>query len=602
MNEGDDATLPDTRGGLTDPVPRVSAVDLGERYEVGPLLGRGGMGEVRLARDLRIDREVAVKLMHGAHRDELTLGRFFREARVQGVLEHPAVVPVHDLGIDRDGNPYFVMKKLSGMSLQEVLTSKDPSVAERWPRRTLLARLIDVCLAVEFAHSRGVIHRDIKPANIMIGDYGEAYVLDWGLAKVSAEGESFRGVAPLSGDDIGHTLVGDLLGTPGYMSPEQARGEAVDWRTDVFGLGCVLYEILTGFSAMPRGIAALAISVGAPHHRPSERTSDIPPELDDLCVRATVANAADRPTARELAAGLQAYLDGDRDDARRRELADEAVATAREAARRPGDEGRAIAMRSASSALALDPSHQGAQEVLGSLLFDIPDTLPAEAVAAADQERGEVRQRVIRKAGFTYLFSIFVLAGTFVLDVRQVWPIVLGIVLCATTSTYAFLLARRPMPMASPWFIGFTLVNCATVSTTGLIFGVLLMLPMFVIGSLSAFLSLPTRHSPWTIIGIHLLPMGVLLTLELTGILPRSFDISAGTLVITPYALGITPLSLALVFGSSFLVQLGSTIDLQSGFRVAQEAAQNRIHAQTWHLKQLLPREGTLETGRTPKV
>jgi eukaryotic-like serine/threonine-protein kinase len=595
VDDRDDATMPDTRAANTEPVPRVSSNDLGERYEVGPLLGRGGMGEVRLARDLRIDREVAVKLMRGAHRDEVTLGRFFREARVQGVLEHPAVVPVHDLGIDREGNPYFVMKRLSGTTLHDVIAN--PS-EDKWPRRTVLARLIDVCLAIEFAHTRGVIHRDLKPANIMLGDFGEAFVLDWGLARISDEGDSFRGVAPLSGDGNGQTVAGDLLGTPGYMSPEQARGEVVDWRTDVFALGCVLFEILAGVPALSRGMAGLAEAISSPHHRPSERSADVPPELDDLCVRATTAEAKARPTARELAGGIQAYLDGDRDVVRRRELADAAVQAAREA-KISGD--RATAMREAGRALALEPDHQRAQELLAALLFELPDTMPAEALVAADLERGEVRRRVIRKAAATHLVATGALAILLVLPVRHYWPIVFGMMMSTATAALAYVMSKRPMPMASPLFIVFGLMNCLTIATGGLLFGVLLIMPMFIIGSLSAFMSQPVRHSPWTMVILHVVPVALLLALELSGALPRSFELSGGTLVITPYTVDLSPLTLVVVFVLSFGVQVGSTFDIQYGFRQAQETAQNKIHAQTWHLKQLLPRSDKLDTGPVPK-
>src|SRR5438552_2243942 len=128
-----------------------------ERFDLGPVLGRGGMGEVRLARDLRVDREVAIKLLRGAAGPD-AVARFLREARVQARLDHPAVVPVYDVGVDDEGVPYFAMKRLTGVTLQQVLETGDP----RWPRRQLLARFVDVCLAIELAHTRGVIHRDLK--------------------------------------------------------------------------------------------------------------------------------------------------------------------------------------------------------------------------------------------------------------------------------------------------------------------------------------------------------------------------------------------------------------------------------------------------------
>src|SRR5262245_54230255 len=170
------------------------------------------MGEVCLARDARVDRDVAVKVMLPAFRaDPAIVARFLREARIQGRLDHPAIVPVHDLGVDRDGNPYFVMKRLTGTGLDAVLAGG--ADANRWPRRLLLTKLVEVCLAVEFAHTRGVIHRDLKPANIMLGDFGEVYVLDWGIAK-SAEDAATpadRSIGVATSD--GRTIEGQMLGT-----------------------------------------------------------------------------------------------------------------------------------------------------------------------------------------------------------------------------------------------------------------------------------------------------------------------------------------------------------------------------------------------------
>ncbi len=128
-----------------------------------------------------------------------------------------------------------------------------------------------------------------------------------------------------------------------------------------------------------------------------------------------------------------------------------------------------------------------------------------------------------------------------------------------------------------------------------------LIMPMFIIGSLSAFMSQPVRHSPWAMVLLHVVPVALLLALELSGVLPRSFELAGGKLVITPYTVDLSALTLVLVFVLSFAVQVGSTFDIQHGFRQAQEAAQNRIHAQTWHLKQLLPRSGKLDTGPVPK-
>ena len=610
VSQGDDATMPDTRQGPRPSGP-AAAADLGERYEVGAVLGRGGMGEVRLARDVRIDREVAVKLMRSAQHDEASLGRFFREARVQGVLEHPAVVPVHDLGIDPTGNPYFVMKRLAGTTLADLLVSADPALRARWPRRQLLARLVDVCLAIEFAHTRGVIHRDLKPANIMLGDFGEAYVLDWGLARIADEREELRLVTPLSGDDlgnaatgVGHTAVGDLLGTPGYMSPEQARGEVVDARTDVFALGCVLFEILTGAPALPRGLEGLAAAIAAPCHRPSTRAAEVPPELDDLCARATAAEAAARPTARALADGIQAYLDGDRDTARRRELAEAHARSARAALDAATDDAsdaaRATAMREAGRALALDPANALAQHVLGRLLLAAPRTMPAEALLAADAERGETRQKVIRWAAYGFFGLLLSVLGLLALPVRATWPVLGLAALTGLTCLALRGVSRRPMPMRDPRFLLVIGLTSAMLTGAGIILGPLLIMPIFMVGAISGFLGQHTSYSPWIIITAFVAPWLLVLGLELGGVLPPSIRFEDGELVLRAWLIDLTPRTTAMILGLSIVTQIVNTTFVALTGRRAQERAQDRVHAQRWHLQQLLPHGGDVEPAPGP--
>jgi serine/threonine-protein kinase len=592
LNEGDDATLPDTR-----PSPSSSSLsgraanpELGERYDLGAVLGRGGMGEVRLARDTRIDREVAVKLLRTSARDDETVGRFFREARVQGVLEHPAVVPVHDLGIDPKGNPYFVMKRLTGITLADVIASTDREVAVRWPRRQLLARLVDVCLAIEFAHTRGVVHRDLKPANIMLGDFGEAYVLDWGLARVGGESPSFRQVVPISGDGVSETRAGDLLGTPGYMSPEQARGEPVDARTDTFALGCVLCEILIGKPVLPRGLEAISVTLELTEVRPSLHAADVPPELDDLCARATAADRSRRPSARELADRIQAYLDGDRDVARRRELAAEHAVAAERAFAQPTDAARATAMSEAGRALALDPSNALAQQLLSRLLLVVPDTIPAEALAAADEERVEGRRRVLRRAAWGYLAGVPMFALMLTLPVRHAWPLYAAMVITAMMFAFARFLSRQPVTSFNRSQFLFVAAHMIVMSISGVLFGPLLLLPFFIIGSLSAFLAQPSLDRPWAVVVLHLAPLVVMFTLEGLGLVPASFHVEHHALVLESWVFELTPTSFVVIFALSFAVQLASTIDVQGDFRRGNEAAQNQLHATAWHLRQLLPR------------
>jgi serine/threonine protein kinase len=256
------------------------------RYRIEHLLGRGGMGEVFSARDDRIGRSVAIKRLRIDQAGGDTRARFLREAVIQGRLEHPAVVPVHELCETDEGQAFFVMKQVSGTVLADVLPKLaygDPEIIERFPRQLLLRAFVEVCLAVEFAHARGVIHRDLKPANIALGDYGEVYVLDWGIARVVGTDDgarrSFGDIDTASGTE---TLEGAILGTPGYISREQISGDDVDHRTDVYALGCILFEILALQPLHPRGQPGIASALAGIDAKASVRAPerDVPPELD----------------------------------------------------------------------------------------------------------------------------------------------------------------------------------------------------------------------------------------------------------------------------------------------------------------------------------
>jgi serine/threonine-protein kinase len=237
----------------------------GTPYEVVGTIGRGGMGTVYRARDRELDREVALKVMDGPDASGEAAARTLREARILARLEHPGIVPVHDVGTLPDGRVWYVMKQVRGERLDR--HARTAPLAER------LRAFLRICEAVAFAHAHGVIHRDLKPENVMVGRFGEVLVLDWGVAKVG-EGE-----AP-----------GTVLGTPGYMAPEQERGEIerIDPRTDVWGLGAILGFLLTagGEEEVPRPLAAVQQRALAP--RPEDRY----------------------PSVEALAADLAAYLDG----------------------------------------------------------------------------------------------------------------------------------------------------------------------------------------------------------------------------------------------------------------------------------------------------
>ncbi|MBI5801587.1 MAG: protein kinase [Verrucomicrobia bacterium] len=229
-------------------------------YELGRILAKGGMGAILSARDTSIQRTVAVKvILTGAEASDEHIHRLVTEARITGQLEHPNIVPLHELGVTADGVVYYTMRLVEGVTLSEVLEKirlKDPAAIAKYPLRTLLTVFQKICDAVAFAHSRGVVHRDLKPDNLMLGEFGEVFVMDWGLAKrMRAEGREVgtthlrkRGpvVQDLSGDSF-KTLSGQVKGTPRYMAPEQAEGrvEDIDERTDIYALGAILYAMLT---------------------------------------------------------------------------------------------------------------------------------------------------------------------------------------------------------------------------------------------------------------------------------------------------------------------------------------------------------------------
>jgi len=380
MAEPEQDTLPATRGlaSVEHVLDPVTSLSYDERYEGDALLGKGGMGNVTLAADEQIGRHIAMKILHAKYREnESATTRFVREARVQGQLEHPAIVPVYDLGVNPEGHPYFTMKRVRGVTLQDVLKrlrEDDPAVLARYTRRRLLAAFSQVCVAVDFAHQRGVVHRDIKPANVMLGDYGEVYLLDWGIARVrQSEDLVDEGLTPDPTDTpAGATLPGVTLGTPGYMSPEQAHGdhERVGPAADVYALGAILFELLTFAPLHPRGSmqAVMLSTVHGVESRPSIRAPqyEVPPELDDLVVDATALRVSDRlPSARGMHEAIERYLDGERDEDARRTLSQrEAALAERAAARATSREGtledRREAMRAIGRALALDPENSDA--------------------------------------------------------------------------------------------------------------------------------------------------------------------------------------------------------------------------------------------------
>ncbi len=282
-------------------------------YELRDEVARGGLGRIVRALDRRLGREVALKLLLRPRPD--LIARFAREAQVTARLEHPSIVPVHEAGWLPDGQPFFAMKLVEGRSLRRVVRDAESPEA----RFALLPNVLAVADAIAYAHRRGVLHRDLKPGNVLVGSFGETVVIDWGLAKVEglAEPEPVsQAHHPPSGLRAGavETADGEVMGTPQYMPPEQARGEPVDARADVYALGAILYEVLSG--QMPyeedEGVPNLLDVVATRPPRPfSQVAPEAPTDLVAIVERA-MARAPERRyrDAAEMAEELRRYATG----------------------------------------------------------------------------------------------------------------------------------------------------------------------------------------------------------------------------------------------------------------------------------------------------
>ncbi|MGE3768361.1 MAG: WD40 repeat domain-containing serine/threonine protein kinase [Kofleriaceae bacterium] len=280
-------------------------------YAIGDELARGGMGKILSARDRRLRRDIVIKVTRADHIDP----RFEREALITARLQHPSIVRVYEAGLLSDGRAFYAMERVRGRSLEKII-DESPQVQSRL---ALLPHAIAVVDAIAYAHSEGVLHRDLKPSNVLIGPFGETVVIDWGLAKDLRAGESAESLDPSSSasgsssGDSSLTQAGSVMGTPSFMAPEQARGDASDERTDIYALGAMLYTLLSGVPPhRGRTTEEVLEHVAAGRRVPlAEREPTLPAELVTIVERAMAYKPADRyQRAKDIADDLRAFAAG----------------------------------------------------------------------------------------------------------------------------------------------------------------------------------------------------------------------------------------------------------------------------------------------------
>ncbi|MDB4997307.1 MAG: hypothetical protein JWM74_4739 [Myxococcaceae bacterium] len=594
----DEPTEPRAPSNLDSALPAAPARHPSPRYTPRAELGVGGMGVVRLCHDERMGRDVAYKTMHQEHGADATLRtRFEREARVQGRLEHPAIVPVYDVDVAADGSEYFTMRAVGGKSLRQILgVLREGGDEERYGLRRLLGAFATVCLAIAFAHRQKVVHRDIKPANIMLGDFGEVYVLDWGIARVLTED-----------DDLGSsTAIGDLIGTIGYMAPEQARAESVGPPADVYALGVTLFEIITleRLHSKDDEIALREVLSGV-DGRPSRRRRDrnFAPELDELCHHATALDPRHRPSAQAMHDAVQAFLDGQHDVERREQLAAEHAARAREELAsvalggRDAAAARERALVEVNRALALDPDSREGTAVIKSLAeLSTGHAQTRDALMMGGRKERQLVSRVGLVLSGVWLAGIL---GITALGARS-WPLIGAAAGTVAVGGVLLTLNSRKYSVKRAWGILTVLYLGTAISSSA--FGPLVMTPglLALIGAGHMLTMLPDawqeqtkpQMRPLHIAGFALGPLVfvALMVLGWTGTIPSSFAFRHGEIVILPQSVGFPPVpTFIYLLVVNVVLIVGPPIMLNRLRQQAFELAQRAVNAAV-RTRELTPR------------
>jgi eukaryotic-like serine/threonine-protein kinase len=583
-----------------------------DRYEPGPLIGKGGMGEVRACRDTRLHRHIALKT--ATTKDKAELSRFVREAQVQGMLEHPGIVPVHELGMGADGAPYFAMKRVHGHTLFDVLeglAQKDAETLAKYPRRKLLRAFLSVCQAVDYAHTHGWLHRDLKPANVMLGDFGEVYVLDWGLARRIDEKDAPAQVEPLENVAPGLTTPGSLMGTPGYMAPEQVNGQSAGVRSDVYALGAILFELLT-HQMLANGTSTVELLLDTRNGCDAKVRSraphmDVAPELESVCVKAAHKEPAQRfASVREVHEAVDRVLAGERDQELRLDLARQHTEAAQLAIVRGNAddakelEHRQIALRELGQALALDPNYRPALETMLELMQTPVKRPPPEAEAELQIAQSTQLRAASRSSSYAFTGIALLCAPTLIHGVHHAWSLALigGLFALAALAAGWAGWGRRS-PNALTVLPAMVLSNVA-IASTFIFDGPLTILPAF--AAVNALAFAVTLSRKWRRVAMTL-GVGAVFFPALGswfGLLPESFRYVKEGLLLVPVEMDFSPAMTTPVLLISFAGTIIVSSLVVGRMRDTLGDLMRRRALQAWNLKQLLPSEVT--ASRSPEL
>jgi eukaryotic-like serine/threonine-protein kinase len=522
------------------PGPPVPFYD--RRFQPIAELGHGGMGAVFRCHDTRMARDVAVKIQRDPMANPRSRARFLREARLQGRLQHPSIVPVYEIQRAADGREFFVMREIDGLSLRAVLVARK-SGASKLGRHGLLTAFSRVCMAIDYCHRQGVLHRDLKPENVMLGEFGEVYVLDWGLA-------------------IDTKSVQRGAGTRVYAAPEQLRGEATE-RSDVYSLGKILLEIVAD--------------------------SDPPPELVELGRRASSDDPTVRPeSARALAESVDSYLEGERDLALRRRLADEAANGAKRAASEHSAVARRTALREAGRALALDPDHHEARGVLHGLLTVPPEEEPVEVQKITRYQREHAIRAAAAVGARAFLCILALMPFELAMSVRDPAWFALRLAL-VSFATLACLGIGRWWRATAPALVAAFAGATAVAVTSSLVLGPFVTIPSVSILVAAALALLTGRRHLIVTSLIAASLFAIPLVLEATGVIPQSMELAGDTVIVHARMLDLPPDVTIAYLVVKELVIIFAVGAMLGRFREVLVTAQRKVHVHAWQLEQLLP-------------